>query len=234
LYWAMTGYARSFLCGISARVAMGRWRHEERWCKGMARTRCARRCDGAVRPPGTVSYPKAWVYLSIFTSASVLARLYLMRRDPALLQRRMSRGPTAENRPAQKLIMLCTSIGFIALLVVPAFDHPFGWSAVPLGGVVAGDVLVAFGFCLIGLVYRENTFTSATIDVVENQKVVSTGLTRSFAIRCLCAGTRQSPDPVPEAPAGGIRLPIARGLRSAGERRAGQGRCRRRALRGYP
>jgi protein-S-isoprenylcysteine O-methyltransferase Ste14 len=124
---------------------------------------------------GTVHYWQAWVYLSIFTGASVLTTLYLMRKDPVLLERRMSGGPVAEKQPAQKFIMLCTSIGFIALLVVPAFDHRFGWSAVPLGGVVAGDVLVAIGFYFILLVYRENTFTSTTIEVAENQKVVSTG-----------------------------------------------------------
>jgi protein-S-isoprenylcysteine O-methyltransferase Ste14 len=126
-------------------------------------------------PAGTLHYWQAWVYLSIFTGASVLTTLYLMRKDPALLTRRMSGGPTAERQPAQKFIMLCTSIGFIALLVVPAFDHRFGWSTVPLGGVVAGDVLVAIGFYLIFLVYRENTFASATIEVAENQKVISIG-----------------------------------------------------------
>jgi len=115
-------------------------------------------------PAGTVHYWQAWVFLSIFTGASVLTTLYLLRKDPALLERRMSGGPTAEKQPAQKFIMLCTSIGFIALLVVPAFDHRFGWSTVPLGGVLAGDVLVAIGFYLIFLVYRENPFTSATIE----------------------------------------------------------------------
>lgn len=126
-------------------------------------------------PAGTIHYWQAWVYLSIFTGASVLTTLYLMRKDPALLERRMSGGPTAEKRPAQKFIMLCTSIGFIALLVVPAFDHRFRWSTVPLGFVVAGDVLVAVGFYLISIVYRENTYTSATIEVVGNQTVISTG-----------------------------------------------------------
>jgi protein-S-isoprenylcysteine O-methyltransferase Ste14 len=126
-------------------------------------------------PAGTVRYGHAWVYLSIFTGASVLTTVYLMRKDRALLERRMSGGPMAEKRPAQKFIMLCTSIGFMALLVVPGFDHRFGWSAVPLGVVLAGDVLVAIGFYLISLVYRENTFTSATIEVTENQKVISTG-----------------------------------------------------------
>jgi protein-S-isoprenylcysteine O-methyltransferase Ste14 len=126
-------------------------------------------------PAGTVHYWQGWVYLSIFMGASALTTLDLVRRDPALLERRLSAGPTAEKRPVQKLIMLCTSIGFIALLVVPALDHRFGWSDVPLGGVVAGDVLVAIGFCLIARVYRENTFTSATIEVAEGQQVISTG-----------------------------------------------------------
>jgi protein-S-isoprenylcysteine O-methyltransferase Ste14 len=126
-------------------------------------------------PAGTVHYWQAWVYLSIFMGASVLTTLYLMRKDRALLERRMRGGPTAERRPAQKFIMLCTSIGFTTLLIVPAFDHRLSWSTVPLSGVVAGDVLVAIGFYLISLVYRENTFTSATIEVAENQKVISTG-----------------------------------------------------------
>ena len=124
---------------------------------------------------GTVHYWEAWAYLSIFTGASVLITLYLMREDPALLERRMRGGPTAEKQPAQKFIMLCTSIAFIALLVVPAFDHRFGWSTIPLEGVLAGDALVAIGFYLIFLVYRENTFTSAIIEVAEHQEVISTG-----------------------------------------------------------
>jgi len=126
-------------------------------------------------PAGTVHYWQAWVYLSIFLGASALTTLYLLRRDPALLERRMRGGPTAEKRPAQRLIMLATSLGFIALLVVSALDDRFGWSAVPLGVVVAGDVLVAIGFGLIVRVYRENTFSSATIEVAENQTVISTG-----------------------------------------------------------
>ncbi len=111
----------------------------------------------------------------IFVGASALITAYLMRRDPALLERRMRGGPMAEKQRAQKFIMLGASIAFIALLVVPAFDHRFGWSTIPFGGVVFGDVLVAMGFYFIFLVYRENTFTSATIEVAEDQKVIATG-----------------------------------------------------------
>jgi protein-S-isoprenylcysteine O-methyltransferase Ste14 len=126
-------------------------------------------------PAGAIQYWQAWAYLAIFTGASLLTSLYLLKKDPALLQRRMSGGPTAEKQRTQKIIMLLASIGFIALLVVPALDYRFGWSRVSLLVVIAGDTLVAIGFYFIFLVYRENTFTSATIEISENQKVVSTG-----------------------------------------------------------
>jgi len=126
-------------------------------------------------PAGTLRYWQAWAYLATFTVVSLLTTVYLMSRDPELLERRLRGGPTAEKRPAQKLIMLAASIGFIALLVVPALDHRFGWSAVPLGGVVLGNILVVVGFYLIYLVYRENTFTSATIELTAGQRVISTG-----------------------------------------------------------
>jgi protein-S-isoprenylcysteine O-methyltransferase Ste14 len=126
-------------------------------------------------PAGTVHYWQAWVYLLIFFGAAALTTAYLARKDPALLQRRMSGGPLAEKRPAQRFIMFCASAGFIALLVVPALDHRFHWSTVSLYVVLIGDVLVAVGFCFIFRVYKENTFTSATIEVAADQKVISTG-----------------------------------------------------------
>lgn len=126
-------------------------------------------------PAGTIDYWQAWVYLLIFMGSSLLTTLYLMKKDPALLNRRMRGGPTAEKRRTQKLIMLCMSICFIALLVVPALDHRFRWSAMPLSCVIVGDVLVAIGFYFIYVIYKENTFTSATIEVADGQKVISTG-----------------------------------------------------------
>ena len=126
-------------------------------------------------PAGTARYWQGWVYLAVFFGASLITTLDLLRRDPALLERRMSGGPTAEQRGAQKIAMLGASGSFIALLVVPALDHRFGWSTIPLGGVVIGDILVGVGFLFIFRVYRENTFTSATIEIAQNQTVVSTG-----------------------------------------------------------
>lgn len=71
--------------------------------------------------------------------------------------------------------MLFASIGFIASLVVPALDYRFKWSSVPLYAVIAGDILTTLWFCINFLVFKENTFTSATIEISEDQKVISTG-----------------------------------------------------------
>jgi protein-S-isoprenylcysteine O-methyltransferase Ste14 len=124
---------------------------------------------------GTTRYWQAWIYVSIFLGASVLTTVYLMKHDRALLARRMRGGPMFEKEGTQRIIMVFTSLGFIALLVLPALDHRFGWSDVPVWAVVLGDVLVAIGFYFIFLVYRENTFTAATIEVAAGQTVIETG-----------------------------------------------------------
>ena len=126
-------------------------------------------------PAGTIRYWQAWVYLTVFFGASVLITLYLAKNDPALLKRRLSGGPWAEKEPAQRIIMIFTSIGFIALIVVPALDFRFGWSAAPPSLVAAGLMLVAIGYTIIFFVYKENTYSSATIEVAQDQKVIATG-----------------------------------------------------------
>jgi protein-S-isoprenylcysteine O-methyltransferase Ste14 len=123
----------------------------------------------------TIDYWQAWLYLGIFFGASTLTTIYLMKNDPALLRRRLSAGPAAEKETTQKIVMLFAFAAFIAMLVVPALDHRFRWSSVPLFAVMAGDALTALCFYITFLVYRENTFTSATIEIAQGQTVISTG-----------------------------------------------------------
>jgi protein-S-isoprenylcysteine O-methyltransferase Ste14 len=124
---------------------------------------------------GTLDYWQAWVFLLVFGGASAFTTVDLLKRDPALLERRMRGGPAAEKEPAQRVIMVFASLGFIALLVVPALDRRFHWSSAPTWLVLVADVLMAVGFYFIVLVYRENTYTSAVVEVAEGQKVISTG-----------------------------------------------------------
>jgi protein-S-isoprenylcysteine O-methyltransferase Ste14 len=126
-------------------------------------------------PSWTLDYWQAWTFLAVYFASSLAITLYLVKKDPTLLQRRMSGGPTAEKEPAQKIIMSFTSLGFIGLLIVPALDHRFAWSHVPPYVAMAGDLLVLLGYLAIFFVFKENTFSSATIELAPDQKVISTG-----------------------------------------------------------
>lgn len=123
----------------------------------------------------TLDYWQAWTLLGLYFASSLAITLYLMKKDPRLLARRMKGGPKAEKNPAQKLIMLFASLGFIGLLVLPALDHRFAWSHVPPYVSLAGDALVALGWIAIFFVFKANTFSSATIELAPDQKVISTG-----------------------------------------------------------
>lgn len=124
---------------------------------------------------GTFDYWQAWLFLACYFAASLVVSLWLARNDPALLQRRMRGGPFAEGERSQKIIMTITSIGFVALLVVPGLDHRFGWSRMPDAIAILGDVLLLAGWLGILAVFRENSYAAATIRVDSGQSVVSTG-----------------------------------------------------------
>ena len=126
-------------------------------------------------PAWTLRYWQAWIYLLVFFVSCAWITLYLWRKDPALLERRVKAGPAAEKETSQKLIQALASLAFIGTMIVPSLDRRFGWSHVPLALVVAGDTLAALGFWVVFVVYRENTFAGATITVATDQQVISTG-----------------------------------------------------------
>jgi protein-S-isoprenylcysteine O-methyltransferase Ste14 len=98
-----------------------------------------------------------------------------MKKDQKLLESRVKAGPISEKEMLQKVIQSIAGMAFVAIFILSALDHRFGWSAVPVFVVIAGDLLVALGLLGVFFVFKENTFTSATIDVATEQKVISTG-----------------------------------------------------------
>ena len=124
---------------------------------------------------GTLDYWQAWLFLACYFLASLVVSGWLMRNDPALLERRMRGGPFAEGERNQKIIMTITSLGFIGLLVVPGLDRRFGWSHMPDAAAILGDVLLLAGWLGILRVFRANTYAAATIQVASGQTVISTG-----------------------------------------------------------
>jgi protein-S-isoprenylcysteine O-methyltransferase Ste14 len=126
-------------------------------------------------PAGSLFYWQAWVWLILFSLSTGAITRDLMTSDPALLARRLHAGPSAEKEPRQQVIQALASVAFLAIFLVSAFDHRFGWSAVPLVAVVVGDVMLVAGLFMVFLVFRANTFAAATVDVDNAQRVIATG-----------------------------------------------------------
>ncbi|HUI79459.1 MAG TPA: isoprenylcysteine carboxylmethyltransferase family protein [Bryobacteraceae bacterium] len=126
-------------------------------------------------PAWTLDYWQAWAFLAVFFGSSLAITLYVMKNDPKLLERRLRVGPRAEKERSQKINQTVAAIAFALSLGVPALDHRFAWSVVPSSVAVTGDFLVAIGFLVVFLVFKENSFASATIEIAAEQKVVSTG-----------------------------------------------------------
>jgi protein-S-isoprenylcysteine O-methyltransferase Ste14 len=124
---------------------------------------------------GTLAYGQAWVFLAVFGVSVLVVTLYLMKHDTGLLERRVKAGPGAEQQASQKVIQTFAQLAFIAMFILPGLDYRFGWSTVPLFLVVVGDVLVVLGLYIVFLVFKENSYTSAIIEVKDEQKLISTG-----------------------------------------------------------
>ena len=123
-------------------------------------------------PAGTLRFWQAWLFMATLLAPMVFVARYLLRHDPALLERRMKHG---EERTPQKAIVKATSALWLVTFLIPGFDHRFGWSSVPTWMVLLSDALVLTGYWIFFLTMRENSFAARTIRVEEGQKVISTG-----------------------------------------------------------
>src|SRR5215510_2249320 len=126
-------------------------------------------------PAWTLRYWQGWAFLATFTVASTVLTVYMALYDKELLERRLRAGPRAETEASQKIIVLLVMLGFAAFMVFPALDHRFGWSPVPPYVSIVGNALIALGFLFIFFVLRENSYAASTIQVAEDQRVISTG-----------------------------------------------------------
>jgi protein-S-isoprenylcysteine O-methyltransferase Ste14 len=117
---------------------------------------------------------QAWMYFAVSLVSGVAIAAYLKRVDPKLLERRL-RGPGAEKETSQKVMQLAAAMAFFGTIVLCLLDHRFSWSHVPVVATIAGCALLVFGYLIIFLSLRENTFAAVNVAVESGQKVISTG-----------------------------------------------------------
>ncbi|MDO4466360.1 MAG: isoprenylcysteine carboxylmethyltransferase family protein [Bacillota bacterium] len=124
-------------------------------------------------PAGTIHYPGAWRLLLIMFAPMLVLGAFLYYKAPQLLEKRLS---TNESEKEQKVVILLSCIVFILSFLLCGLDYRYGWSHVPDWIVIFSCILFLITYALFAELLRENEFLSRTVEVQENQTVVSTGL----------------------------------------------------------
>ena len=124
-------------------------------------------------PAGTFAYWQAWLFIGILFVPMFIAGIVLVVRQPELLRKRLD---AKEQQQEQKWVVALSGLMFIAVFVVAGLSHRFGWYMLPDWAVFVATVVFLAAYALYAEVMRENVWLSRTIEVQENQQVVSTGL----------------------------------------------------------
>ncbi|MDO4500631.1 MAG: isoprenylcysteine carboxylmethyltransferase family protein [Erysipelotrichaceae bacterium] len=124
-------------------------------------------------PAGTFNYPSAWLLMGILFIPMIIVGVYLCLKNPELLKKRMN---TKESEKEQVVVIMLCSILFVICFIVCALDFRYQISKFPLWLTIVSVILFILSFLIYFEVLRENTYLSRTVEIQENQKVISTGL----------------------------------------------------------
>lgn len=124
-------------------------------------------------PAGTFDFWQAWLFLGILFIPMFIAGIVLMIRQPELLRKRLD---AKEQQQEQKWVVALSGLMFIAVFVVAGLNRRFGWYILPDWMVYCATAIFLVAYALYAEVMRENVWLSRTVEVQENQQVVSTGL----------------------------------------------------------
>ena len=124
-------------------------------------------------PAGTFSFPGAWRLLMLLFIPMIIMGVALLIWAPETLSRRLR---SKEVRVKQKGVVALSGIMFVASFILAGLDFRFGWSEVPFWVTWTAGSIFLLSYGMYAEVLRENEWLSRSIEVMEGQKVVSTGL----------------------------------------------------------
>jgi len=122
---------------------------------------------------GTIRYLNGWLFILGLTVPMVFTLVFLYRRDPAFLEKRLR---TREKEGTQRKYLALSLPLYLIALVVPGLDYRFGWSHVPLWLSLAALAAMIGGYLMFVLVMNQNRYASRVVEIQEGQKLIDTGL----------------------------------------------------------
>lgn len=122
---------------------------------------------------GSFGYWQAWLFLAALTIPLVMTLLFLLRKDPALLEKRMN---LKEPRKAQRKIIQISGLFMLLGFFLPGLDYRFQWSDVPHWLIVASVIVFELAYAMVVAVFAQNSYASRVIEIQEGQQLIDTGL----------------------------------------------------------
>ena len=123
---------------------------------------------------GSFRYRNAYACVAEFYALEAGLAVYLYRRNPGLLARRM--GGKEKTVGQRRFIASDYVLVALSVLVLPGLDRRYGWSSLPGWASALAAAAMAAAFLFQYLVVKENAYLYRTIEVTEGQKVVDRGL----------------------------------------------------------
>ncbi len=124
-------------------------------------------------PAGTLHWPNGWLLMGILFLPMLVMEIVMFCSAPELLTKRIK---NKEERTTQKGIVALSGLLFIASFLVAGLNYRYHCHTLPTSLPYIASIIFLIGYCIYAEVMRENAWLSRTIEVQENQSVVSTGL----------------------------------------------------------
>jgi protein-S-isoprenylcysteine O-methyltransferase Ste14 len=121
-------------------------------------------------PAGTVLWPAAWLFMAIFFGFQLALVLMLARKDPELLEERMS-SPMQRRQPLwdKAIVVTFLLLGVAWLVLMPLDAVRFGWSDVPGWLQILGALGLALSLYVVFLTFRENAYLAPVVKLQQDR-----------------------------------------------------------------
>ena len=124
-------------------------------------------------PAGTFRFWNGWLLMAVLFLPMLAAGVILLIKRPALLEQRLK---SKETQREQNLVVKLSGLMFIVGFILAGLDFRFRWTLLPDWVSYLAAAIFLLAYLLYAEVLRENPWLSRTVEVQEEQTVVSTGL----------------------------------------------------------
>ena len=124
-------------------------------------------------PAGTLNWMNGWLMMGILFIPMLVMGIVMFCSAPELLTKRIK---NKEERTTQKGVVALSGLLFIVSFIVAGLNYRYQWHTLPTILPYIASIIFLIGYAMYAEVMRENAWLSRTIEVQENQSVVSTGL----------------------------------------------------------